>query len=52
MTDSGIDTNIFKPYSVRGVSTSALYQRGASLTETRWQTGHQNAHLIISNQCQ
>ena len=34
MTDSGIDTNIFKPYSVRGVSTSALYQRGASLTET------------------
>ena len=34
MTDSGIDTSIFKPHSVRGVSTSALYQRGASLAET------------------
>ena len=31
MTDSGIDTSLFKPHSVRGASTSALYQRGASL---------------------
>ena len=33
MTDSGIGTSIFKPRSVRGASTSALYQRGASLVK-------------------
>ena len=33
MTDSGIDTSIFKPHRVRGACTSALYQRDASLAE-------------------
>lgn len=33
LQSSGIDVNVFKPHSVRGASTSALYCRGATISD-------------------
>ncbi|KAK2551945.1 hypothetical protein P5673_026939 [Acropora cervicornis] len=54
ITDSGIDTSIFNPHSVKGASTSALYQRDMALAEIMkiadWSSEHTfNRYCNVNN---
>ena len=46
LQSSGIDTSVFKTHSVRGASTSALYNRGVTISKIMNLANWSNEHVF------